>query len=116
MAITAAAAVGASIIAALGGLGAVAAPVTGAAIAAGPAATAATAAGGLLGGGSLAGGAAAAGAGGSAIANDQHASRGVENAFNDASNQLQRDIANAINSIDTSHLPPELQIPHIVVD
>lgn len=117
MAITAAAtAVGGAIIAALSGLGAAAAPITTAAVTAGPVVTAATTAGGLLGGGSLAGGSAAAGAGGTAVANDPHASQGVENAWNDLTNQAKHDVATAINSIDTSGLPPEVQIPHIVVE
>ena len=113
---TAAAAVGAAIIAGLGGLGAAAAPVAGAAAAAGPIATAGTAAAGLLGGGSLGGGSVAGGAGAGAAMNDPHASQGIENACAQMNNDAQRQVADFLNGIDDSQWPEELKIPHIVVE
>lgn len=97
--------IGAGITQALIGMGAVAAPVAGAAMTIGPAATAATAIGAPAVAGSLAGSAGPAGL----IASDPHAALGAQNGINNALNQTQESFAGSVNGIEI----PGVQVPEV---
>lgn len=95
------AAFGVSIISALGGLGAAAAPVAGLAMTAGPAVTGAT----VLAAPAIAGAAAGSAAPAAMIASDPHASRGAQNGIAVAVNQAQQDFAGSVNGLQIPGVP-----------
>lgn len=107
--LTAATAIASAVIAFLGTLGPIAAPIVGAAMAAGPVATAGTAIAGAVGGGAAVGGSAASvGLPAAAVAGSPHVAVGVHNGWLEFENQAKDATAGSINNL---NIPG---VPHIV--
>lgn len=107
--LTAATAIASAVLAFLGTLGPIAAPVIATAVAAGPVATAGTAIAGVVGGGAAAGGSAASvGLPVAAVAGSPHVAVGVHNGYLEFENQAKDSVAGSINDL---NIPG---VPHIV--